>query len=227
MNGLCIAPAFDSGGSHPHDATGAFQPGARAFAAHYGLPAPTLIDNHATPAKREAELLAVLARTPGPLDVVALFCHGWRTGLQLGPSLATVDVLARALRGVGAAELTVCLYACDAGEDRREVGDATPVLGDDAAGAGDGSFADQLRDGLLALGAMPRVIAHATAGHAFRNPYVRVFGRDTTAGGEWLVVPGSPAWRPWVRALAGGDLWLRMPAMTREQILAELGVAPH
>lgn len=221
MNALVIAPAFNSGGAHPNDATGAFIPGARAFAAHYGQPPPQLFDNR--PASMPARLNQVLDQIDhfvGKMDVFAAFSHGWRTGCQWGMDFSSVQEVARALAYVAAPSLTVCLYACSTGEDITEVGGVTH---DSAPGAGDRSLADALRDALNGLGCPAKIVAHATVGHVYHNPYVRVFEPGATAGGEWLIAPAEPYWPLWVHAMQNTGLWLRMPFMTHDDIVKELG----
>lgn len=135
----------------------------------------------------------VKGQVTAPIDVAAIFCHGWRTGLQCGATLARVEEFAAILRGTGARH--VILYACSAGRDADARQDDDVLAGP----GGEGGFADALRD---ALGV--DVWAHATDGHTTRNPFVRLF-RGVEAGhglgGEWHVEPGSDGWAAWRRAL--------------------------
>lgn len=220
MNGIVLAPMHNStSGPHTSDATGAFQPGARAFAAALSLPAPSLFDNTRPPAERRKAVLEIVRRTPPPLGVLAIFSHGWRTGTQWGGDIASADEIGATIASVAAPDVVIALYACSTGEDVGEAGH--PGVHASQPGAGDGGFADALRDAVLAHGKRPRVIAHGTVGHAYLNPYVRIFDASTTRGGEWLIAPGSPEWRPWGNWLRRGG-WTRFPFMTREQIVAEL-----
>lgn len=222
MNALVIAPAFNSGGAHPSDATSVFIPGARAFAVHHGQPPPQLFDNHPTQMKlRLHQVLDHIDHFVGKMDVFAAFSHGTHTGTQWGLSLSTVQEVARALRYVAAPELKVILYACSTGEDTYEA--THPGVHDNAPGAGDGGIADALRDALNELGCAATVVAHATVGHAFHNPYVREFVPGSDNGGEWLIGPHDPSWSKWVHAMQHSDLWLRMPFLTHEEIVKELG----
>lgn len=228
MNGLVIAPAYDSGGAHPHDATGAFQPGARAFAKLHHFPPPVLFDNRKMPtAARLPEVLRAIRAMPPPLDVLAIFSHGWRTGSQWGGSVALAEAVAIAVSAMASPDVVIALFACSTGEDVSEAG-AHAGHHENMPGAGEGSFADTLRDKILAHGKRPYIVAHASAGHAYRNPYVRVFDASTTTGGEWLVAPGSDEWDAWVHALRDENrmLWATFPLMTREQVLADLRT-PH
>lgn len=209
MTILCVAPRYNT---DKPDATGAFQPEARAFAALHGAAAPVLYDNRATkPARRRAVLGAIAAVHP---DVLAIFGHGWETGIQCGFGLAQVGDLAGALAGAARAP-RVILYGC--------------LTAEGTGPGGDGGFADALRDALCAAGAAwAQVDAHVTAGHCCRNPYVRRFegaGVPTGGlGGAYLVTPGAALWKPWVAALKG-DLRFRFPFLSAVAIHCELGGA--
>jgi len=215
MNGLILAPESNSGGKHPHDATGAFQPGASAFRKHYELAEPVYFDNTRAPAARFEQVLGVVKAAQKPLDVLAYFGHGWRTGSQMGLGVDNVDRFAAALAAVAADRLTVCLYACSTAED-----DAKSA----APGDGNGSLADELRDALVRAGKPATVVAHATVGHAFHNPYVRVFDATTDRGGRWLVDPRAPKrlFHEFATAMQVGDLWMRMPFMSSDDVIAEV-----
>jgi hypothetical protein len=206
MKAICIAPKFNSGAKH--DATGAFQPEARAFVKRWGGTL-LLVDNLAgKAAMRRAVLEAVGADPP---DVLALFCHGWNTGIQFGFGLRDVPALAELFRR-NDHDPVIAIYGC--------------LTGGSAGPGGDGGFADVLRDALCAVGQVQcQVDAHTTAGHATRNPYVRRFEGGGVAsggvGGYYLVTPRSAKWQRWVRALQG-DLRLRFPLMSAMEIHAEL-----
>lgn len=204
MKILCVAPQYDSKGKH--DATGAFQPEAAAFAKLHGGAPPVWIDNRLPkPQMRAAFLRAVEAARP---DLLAVFCHGWPTGIQFGLGIRDADALAAAMGGD-----RVVIYGC--------------LTAKGTGAGGDGGFADAVRDALCRAGrTQAQVDAHETAGHATRNPFVRRFagmGSATGgAGGYYLVAPKGPAWARWVAALKG-DLRLRFPLMDAAAIHAELG----
>jgi hypothetical protein len=218
---LVLAPRHNTGAKK--DATGAFQPEARAFAQRHGVPESQVVhvDNRLSkPAMRRAVLAAIdAARSAGGgLEAAALFCHGWRTGIQLGFGSGTVGPLAEAL--ARAPGVRVALYACNA---------ARGSSGDDAAAiGGDGGFADLLRDALCARGAPDcQVDAHATAGHTTRNPYVRRFSGMGSpiggAGGFFIVSPSQkPLFAAWRRALRDTDLRYDFPFLTVAEIHAAL-----
>ena len=221
---LAFAPRFNTAGKR--DATGAFQPEARALVrlASKGSEL-VLVDNSKGMPTRRKELLSVIAARAGKgFTSVAFFCHGLRSSIQLGLRSLLAPQLAAAISNLtdGAQDVVVPLYCCSTGADHD--GDALS-----APGTGDQSFADKLRDALCAAGAAYcRVTAHSTVGHATMNPMV-VFmdGMGSLhggVGGYAPVTPGSINWRTWKRTLRlpSSTLRLRMPYMTPEAIHAEL-----
>jgi len=155
----------------------------------------------------------------GTWDLLALFGHGLRSGIQTGHDVANAEDLALLLSARSARPLRVELYACDAARDsdRDKRDDVTDAVG------GDGGFADALRDALAELGVTGHVDAHAVAAHTTRNPYVRRFHMDagSGAGAGWLVDPKGPHWRAW-RAALKGDMRFRFPLMSADEIAAAL-----
>lgn len=213
---LIFAPNDNTKGRH--DATGAFQPEARRFAAAHGCVEPlTLIVNKgADKASMREDVLARLSTCEGlaPLYCVAFFCHGYRRGIQLGFDNGNVARLAKAIAAVSKPDVRVPLYACDTGRDADQ--DRKDDL---AAFGGDGGFADQLRDALCRHGCVDCVVyAHTTPGHATRNPYVRIFPGNGSpvggTGGSWVVAPGSSLWRAWRVKLREGNLRYEFPFMS-------------
>lgn len=207
---IVFAPEHNSGSKR--DATGAFQPEARAFAARHGVPAEqvVLFDNHMAKKHIRENVLLNIGILEKPPLTVAFFCHGWRTGVQCGFDLGTVADLAQALSGTR--HIIVALYACstaqgaDGGEDAGMPG-------------GDGGFADRLRDELCRAGAVDcQVDAHSTAGHTTRNPYVRRFqGMGSPyggVGGYMVVSPAKkPLWNAWRTMLRDTGLRYDFPFM--------------
>lgn len=214
---LIIAPMFNSGDKR--DATGAFQLEARAFRFTHREETPVkLFDNSKGMSARFAEVMAwINACTPGTVDTLATFCHGFKAGLQIGVTLANAGKFADALAQACAPYPRVVLYACDAARD----GDNERDDDDDPGPGGEGGFADRLRDELVKRGVLATIYAHATAGHTTWNPMMRRFDPDDLAGGRWIVTPHSPEWRAWKRALRG-NLRFRFPFMTQAEIEAEL-----
>lgn len=198
MTILAFAPLYNTKGRK--DATGAFQPEARAFVTLHGGTI-VLVDNQKTPAEMRARIIEAITNAPIVVNesvVIAFFCHGSRNDIQFGFRKSNVAPLAKAIARKSI-YVIVPLYACLA------AGPAT-----DAAG-GDGGFADVLRDELCSHGAIwCRVDAHATAGHTTWNPYVRRFDGVGNAfggcGGQYIVSPGSKLWPKWRKALRETDL---------------------
>jgi hypothetical protein len=223
MNALVFAPQHNAEGLRADAAE--FRGEAHRFCRAHGLrDGVYLFDNREEPHIRREYLYDTLARyTPKSLDTLALFCHGWPDGIQLGTSTAHVKRLALTIKPVAARELTVVLYCCSAGADNdgSTADERVPGPG------GDHGFADRLRDALGDAGVQATVYAHSTRGHCTRNPYARVFRAGERAGGHWIVEPGSALWPAWRRALWSSDeddtFRFRFPWMTREQLEAELG----
>lgn len=125
-------------------------------------------------------------RPPEPLGRVAFLCHGFRNRIQAGFDMDTAGELAEALSKVATPNATVSLYCCSTGRSSRDDG-AGPFID------GEGSFADKLRDELVARGFRnSTILTHRTAGHLSRNPDVRIY--DVERG-----------------ALGGADVCLRIP----------------
>jgi hypothetical protein len=198
---LVFAPAHDSPGKR--DATGAFLPEAKRFAALTGGKL-VLVDNRRSPGDRGEFVIDTIARNAhGRWQTIAFFCHGTSRDIQLGFNLRTVGELARAIARTSERDVRVLLYCCStASTIHALVGKAV---------GGDGGFADELRDALCREGATHcRVMGHDTVGHSARNPYVRFFdGAGSpvgSAGGTQVVRPGSKLWRAWREALSGAYL---------------------
>lgn len=222
MSALVFAPLRNVKGKRDADE---FLREARAFCRARGLrPDVALFDNEQGLTERREEVLARLHNTaPASLETLALFCHGWPTGVQAGFQLPHVRGLARELKAVAAPELRVILYCCSTGADN----DGSDADERQPGPGGDGGFADRLRDELAAVGVRATVWGHSTAGHTTRNPYLRAFLPEERQGGHWVVEPFSDLWLAWVRALRTTDLRFRFPWMTAAELEAELrgGVA--
>lgn len=172
-------------------------------------------DNAKSKAGRRTEVEAAIweCGDGGLWDLVAVFCHGYTTGMQTGHDLATVDSLAECIALRSSDTVLVPLYACDTADTRAR-----------KATGGDGGFADALRDALSVRGKRGHVDAHTTTAHTTKNPHVRRFHMDGEArgtGGDWLVAPGSPKWRAW-RAALRGPMRFAFPLLTQAEIDAAL-----
>lgn len=202
------------------DWSNAFLTEAQAFAKMVGTVRMTQIDVSRPMARRRRESLDAVAlarhKLGGPLSGLAIFCHGWCDGIQIGWTRRTCGEVARVLADSCLRDLRVALYCCSTGST------------DTGAPGGDGGFADTLRDHLCRAGLVDcQVDAHDTPGHTTRNPRVRRFrgqGSPTGGqGGQWIVEPGrAPLWGKWVKALQSSDLRLRYPVLTVGDIHTEL-----
>jgi hypothetical protein len=205
-NAFIFAPMFnappDTANPQGNDATGAFQPGAQMFANYWNKQqagsanTPLLFNNHASERGRFDEILHGLAISPYQLDTVAYFGHGTEDLLvsaKIGPGY--LDEFVASLRGNCGPGATIILYACSCGAP--------------------GGIAEQIANKLSDLS--PTVFAHATAGHAFRNPVVRRFPGGTRTAPPYKVAA-------WITAIedTSNDLWIRFPFMTADEISNEL-----
>lgn len=99
------------------------------------------------------------------LSLIAFFCHGWNTGIQLGINNFSrndngLSSLADRIKEISRPDVVVVLYACSTAKQNET------------------SFAAKLRDKLIASPhALPccRVVGHTRRGHSFRTPYIRIF----------------------------------------------------
>lgn len=194
MNHLIITGNANTDGK---DFTGAFDPEAKGYMEYWTKKGDTctriFVDVKKPYAQRIIDLTEKLKATTGAFDAVAIFCHGWSTGIQVGLSIKSaservefqrfMDDLARRLRGVSP---KIGLYCCSTGKDARETKEPNT-----APGTGDNSFADQFRDRLCQDGFQNCIVfAHSTAGHTATNPDVRYFyGMGSQLGGIGGVTP--------------------------------------
>jgi hypothetical protein len=181
----------------------------------HGIRDVHIFDNKSPMVRRRDTLFRQLPDVePGTLETLALFCHGWEDGVQLGFNRRLVRDLVKRLKPACAPKLTVALYCCSTGMD-----DDGTTADERAPGpGGDGGFADRLRDALCDAGIAATVFAHSTPGHTTQNPYVRVFAPDRRNGGEWLIEPGSELWPYWRRSLQTTDLRFKFPFVSREAV---------
>jgi hypothetical protein len=215
---LVLAPSHNTEGKK--DASGAFQPEAEAFAALHGAPAPLLFDNRAPSAQRLRQVLRFLAeRERGSVDTLAIFSHGYKSGLQIGVSTLNCAEFALALAVACTREPIIVLYTCDTARDNDNDRKDDTQKGP----GGDGGFADKLRDELnQRRGCRATIFAHASQAHTTWNPYVRRFDPGEMGGGHWVVEPGDDLWPRWVYAMRHTTLRLRFPFMQGLEIEREL-----
>lgn len=205
------------------DATGAFWPMARAFVQATAPQSASFLrfPAFAPLGKRRAFCVSGARAFGTPIDTLAFFCHGYKSGLQTGFQISSLSSLARLIVDYATVDAYVLLYACDTGRDGDDHTDDERLAGP----GGDGGFADELRDALERLERRVTVMGHSTAGHCTHNPYARRFRPGMGGrGGEWYVEPGSSAWKAWTRALRepSSTLRFRFPRMEPAQIQREL-----
>lgn len=219
---LCFAPQHNTKGRRDADE---FKRQAKYFLQHHQQDPSMLhvINNKMTKAKMRQEVLDIIAENEGIIGVF-FFCHGYRTGIQFGFDVKTVDALAVAIREATVCrDVAVCFYSCDVARDadRNRQDDLADVMG------GDGGFCDEMRDALCRAGAIYcHVDGHTTTGHTTRNPFVRRFRGDgsTTGGvGGFYIVPRTnkklwPKWRKALRTTFRFDY----PVLTVQEIHAYL-----
>lgn len=202
------------------DWSGAFRPEAGRFAALHHVPPELVvqIDVSRPRTDRLEQTLAAIERASS-ISLLAMFCHGWKGGVQLGPYSQDVEALVRVLGPRARYDLVVALYACSAGGGSED---------EPGAPGGEGGFGDALRDALLREGLPAQVDAHTCVGHTARNPFVRRFTKATATGGQWLVAPDDPLFPVWRARLHDADdpLRFRFPLMTADEIRAELAPGP-
>ncbi len=206
---VALTVAHDKRGKR--DASRAFIPEAKRFIAYWeGEGYRThlaLINNRARVAERRRQSIDAIGEL-GLVKHVAIFAHGWRTGIQMGFRTKHVAALARHLDAVSVDDgLVVSLYCCSTAQ-----GDT----------GGEGGFADELRDALCEVGLTGcRVDAHVNRGHTTRNPHVRRFEGEGSVhggqGGRYIVRPRTKLWREWRKALRDREDPLRY-AMSRMDV---------
>lgn len=194
MKGIIFAPNHNSEGRH--DASGAFVPGARAFAALHGINNIVWLTG-----RDNASLILDALRGQSGLGVVAYFGHGLQSGLP-SADLWWQDIprLAASIRAACAPKAQVVLYACTAGKP--------------------GCFAERLA---MMIGSGVRVWGHTCAGHSFTNPYVTRYPYDFLNDTPYLVEPTSARWRAWHQLIKGrSNIWARYPFMSQATVEREI-----
>jgi len=191
------------------DATGAFIPEARAFAKMHevhenNVLALDCIKNRPFARRRRVSgFFAKHDRAP-KTGMIAIFCHGWTSGLQIGFGKKRVPELVEMLDHCCRRDVKIVLYACSTAGNKskgKAIGPGT-----------NGGFADLLRDEMLRRGFRGGWIdAHLTPGHTTRNPYVVRFLTEPifenefdVPGGQWLIQPKTKLWEIWKKELRKG-----------------------
>lgn len=188
MNALVLAQKINKEGRH--DATGAFVPGAKQFAALHGTPPPVWLNDVDD---RNKMINAIQSRRG--LEAIAYFGHGHGSGLgsaEIG--MRDIPKLAEAISQAAAPGCRVILYACTAGRV--------------------GGFAQKLAE---SLGGRVVVFGHSCLGHSFTNPFVTRYPYYQEDTQPFLIDPQTklfPKWRKCIKG-AGSDIWARFPFMPK------------
>lgn len=184
------------------DVTGAFKPEAENWIdLHKGV--VISIDCRGNEIKISNSVLRELYQLEGAdFDAIGFFCHGLRYSMQMGFRSLNLKDLAQAIMKVSKPDAKVVLYACSCATSDRE------------------NFASRLRDAIILHtdANTVQVDGHHGSGHCTRRPFVRRYNGPVYSGGRWLVTPGSPFWRRWVRALAQTDARLKYPLVPTNEI---------
>ena len=208
------------------DFTGAFRPEAERFRHTHGIPRSNIsrIDVSETMLNRGDQTLRAMGSMHNGINILAVFCHGYTSGIQLGvrsPGARGFRRRDRRIWGEFVDLLTafqnvaVVLYCCSTGSDLQDE--------ETAPGTGDNSFGDHLRDALCKAGCTTnRVFTHTTVGHTTTNPYIKFFeghySHHGGAGASYLANPGTDGFRALKVALRDGDFRFRVPFMSAERI---------
>lgn len=200
---LIFRPEHDSHGKK--DVTYAFKPEAAKYlkAVCTRDSRIVVINNRLSFAKRWEQVSKALAeadKAGSYYDGVAFFCHGWKSGIQLGANNKNVWELADRIHRLCEHSFPcVPLYCCSTGGDVKTKS-SSPATGDN-------SYADRLRDSLCevistaGMSPYPRIFAHETVAHATKNPRVRLFdGQGSSEGGVGGYRPvkiRGRLWRIW------------------------------
>jgi hypothetical protein len=137
-------------------------------------------------------------------DVVAYFGHGSPGGLLSAKFTGEqLDRFTDCVQETSKPSVKVLLYACSCA---REGGAAFRISE---------RLRMWVRHGMLVMG-------HTNAGHAFRNPNVRLYPNGGAAAGRHPAPPGRHA--EWARALREprGTLWITFPFMNDKEVGAAL-----
>lgn len=228
MSTLIITPESNTKGKK--DYTGAFLPESKAFAKSLnGESIIVTFDNTLPFEKRRKQLFDRITTAAegrgGCFSTVAIFSHGWSTGIQPGVDLKSIKKFVELVEPMVWPQASFLLYCCSTGSDPQDDKEEAPGTSDPTldGNLGDGSFADVLRDELCKAGATDcAVMAHRTAGHTTMNPHVIFFrGEGSTVGGMGGVMPVTKKhgklWNTWIKELKT-SFRFEMPFMIISQI---------
>lgn len=157
---------------------------ARKYAIHHGDSGDVVyklgVSGKLSNRERFRKVFSTMAGVP-ECDVLAFFCHGWRTGMQHGFRWRWgARMLAQCMINMKAKYLV--LYACSCGKT-------------------EDNFAKWIAEELFEANYKPfKVIAHATRGHTTRNPNVVLY---RNVPGRIVYKQRLPDWGEWKEMLKG------------------------
>lgn len=182
------------------DATGAFIPESEAFADLHGVPSVNRLGIPCVSLsnRKRLEEVCVFIRNKQGIKWIAMFCHGYSSGLQFGLNKLNIPLLVSYLSNACALDLKMTLYACSTASESKKTRNIN------MPGSNNG-YADKLRDALLAKNFKGGWIdAHLLPGHTTENPFLMRFyteprfeGDIDLPGGDWIISPKSPLWPKW------------------------------
>lgn len=204
------------------DFTTVFLPECRAFMKLYNIPKENhlMVDLDLTEVKRKKSVFDFIKKRAAEEgkapNTLVFLCHGLKYKIELGIRRYNCDELSallRKLHGPTETKMTVIYYCCSTAGGPGE--------------NGDNGFSDKTRDSLCKYGFIDcRVLGHSSAGHATKNPLVRLFeGLGSPAGGvggAWIVAPKTPLFPKWRNKLANTDLRFRIGFMSVAEVHNEL-----
>lgn len=209
------------------DATGAFIPESKEFARIHDIPRSNILGvpcPEISVAQR-FRLVTKFIRSHQRIKWIAMFCHGYSTGMQFGFNRKNLSKLVESMQRSCSRKVKLTLYACSTASTSKK----TRLL---SMPGTDNGYADKLRDEMIKGGFKGGWIdAHLTPGHTTRNPFVIRFYTEPPfengwdmPGGEWLVSPKSKLWKMWKRDVRSMQSSFRFQfgGMTEKEIYAHL-----
>lgn len=148
---------------------------------------------------------------PPKVKRLAMFTHGWGTGIRGGPASGDYEKMKVELaqfvdkvRPFLANDVLVTLFACSTGGGAEEFGEPPAEGPRKHTYVGQGSYADVLCRTLIDKGCADAAVwAHTCPGHTYGNPKLRAFTKDGGADVVWMVKGKPPPERSKRLQIAG------------------------
>lgn len=192
-----------------------FEAEAKKFCEFHRVPASNIfaVPANTPTASRRAQTIKALQKAKS-VDRIVFFGHGWKNGIQLGWNINNTWELIEEwvrLKQCEVRPIEIVLYACSTADGSSDPGDRVGTQG---------GFADKLRDCLCNRDVIGHVVAHRTAGHTTRNPFlVRCESKGTESGSTyWLVEPQSDLWHTWIERLGRTQFRYQAPFLSIDVI---------